>query len=259
MDLIDTHAHLDSKVYDDDRQEVLSRCQAVGVTQVINASFDLASSQRAVALAREDRRVFATVGIHPHEADEVPADYLAQLIGLAREAKVVALGEMGLDYYRDLSPRVIQQRVFREQLALSRELGIPVVIHDRDAHKDILEIIHGDGISPAGGVMHCFSGSWEMAQECMKMGFYISLAGPVTFKKAPRLHDIARQVPLDRLLVETDAPYLTPEPYRGRRNEPAFVVHTARRVAQLRDLSLDILSAAVTANARRLFNLPLPG
>jgi len=259
MDLIDTHAHLDSKVYDDDRQEVLSRCQAVGVTQVINASFDLASSRRAAVLAREDRRVFATVGIHPHEADAVPADYLAQLAGLAREDKVVALGEMGLDYYRDLSPRDIQQRVFREQLALSRELVMPVVIHDRDAHQDILKIIRGDGISPAGGVMHCFSGSWEMAQECMNMGFYISLAGPVTFKNAPRLHDIARRVSLDRLLVETDAPYLTPEPCRGRRNEPAYVIHTARRVAQLRDLTLDELSAAVSANARRLFNLPLPG
>lgn len=258
MDLIDTHAHLDNEMYDGDRQEVLNRCQAVGVTQVIHAAYDLASSRRAAALAREDRRIFAIAGIHPHEADEAPAGYLAQLAGLAREVKVVALGEMGLDYYRDLSPRDTQQRVFREQLALSRELVMPVVIHDRDAHGDILRIMQGDGISPAGGVMHCFSGSWEMAQECMKMGFYISLAGPVTFKKAPRLHDIAWRMPLDRLVLETDAPYLTPEPYRGRRNEPAYVIHTARRVAQLRNITLDELSAAVSDNARRLFNLPAP-
>jgi TatD DNase family protein len=258
MDLIDTHAHLDSELFDEDRREAINRCGAVGVTQIINASYDLPSSRRAAALAREDSRIFAAVGVHPHDAEGAPADYLAQLASLAGRPEVVALGEMGLDYYRDLSPREIQQRVFREQLALSRDLAMPVVIHNRDAHGDLLEIMRRDGVSPAGGVMHCFSGSWEVARECMKMGFYISLAGPVTFKNAARLQDIARRAPLDRLLVETDAPYLTPEPHRGRRNEPSYVIYVARRVAQLRNLPLEELAAALSANARRLFNLPEP-
>ena len=258
MDLIDTHTHLNGKLFDGDREEVLGRCGAVGVTQIINASYDLPSSRWAAVLAQEDRRVFATVGVHPHEADKVTQDYLAQLASLASQPGVVALGEMGLDYYRDLSPREIQQRVFREQLALSRELVLPVVIHNRDAHGDILDIMRLDGVSPAGGVMHCFSGSWEVAQECMRLGLYISLAGPVTFKNSPRLQDVVRRVPLDRLLVETDAPYLTPEPFRGRRNEPSYVIYVARRVAQLRNLTLEELAAAVSANARQLFNLPEP-
>jgi len=258
MDLIDTHAHLDNELFKDERQDVINRCGAVGVTQIINASYDLPSSRRAAALAREDSRIFATVGVHPHDADGVPEDYLAQLTSLAGQSEVVALGEMGLDYYRDLSPRKIQQRVFREQLALSRELVMPVVIHNREAHGDILEIMRQDGVSPAGGVMHCFSGSWEVARECMKLGLYISLAGPVTFKNAARLQDIARRVPLDRLLVETDAPYLTPEPHRGRRNEPSYVVYVARQVAQLRGMRLEELAAAVSTNARQLFNLPEP-
>lgn len=254
--LVDTHAHLVDEAYNRDRKEVIERARAGGVVQIVNVGFDLDSSRNSVALAREYDFLYAAVGVHPHDAARVPAGYLDELGKLARDQKVVAIGETGLDYYRNLSPRPEQRRVFREQLALARELELPVIIHDRDAHGEVLEIFRQDGLGPAGGVLHCFSGSWEMARECLRMGFYISLAGVVTYPKSTRLQSIAVNLPLERLLVETDCPYLSPEPRRGKRNEPVYVRYVLERIAQLRKMAAAELALLTAQNARRLFRLP---
>ncbi|MFZ5634212.1 MAG: TatD family hydrolase [Bacillota bacterium] len=259
MILVDTHAHLDIEDFDGDREEVVKRAAGSGVAAIINASFDLESSRRSVEMAGKYAGMYALVGIHPHDAGDVPQGYLEDLRALARDPAVVALGEMGLDYYRDLSPRAAQQRVFREQLALARELEMPVVIHDRDAHGDVMDILRRDGAPRPGGIMHCYSGSWEMARECMKKGFYISIAGPVTYPNAARLKDIAARLPPDRILVETDCPYLTPQAHRGKRNEPAYVKYVAEEIARLKGMSPAQLAGAASANAARIFGIKVPG
>ncbi|MGQ9558691.1 MAG: TatD family hydrolase [Desulfurispora sp.] len=251
--LIDTHAHLDDRKFAADLPAVLQRARQAGVVRIINAAYDLPSCRRAVALAEEHTMIYALVGIHPHDAGRLPADYLQQLAELAGHKKVLAIGEIGLDYYRDLSPRPVQQQVFRQQLDLARQLDLPVVIHDRDAHGDILSILKNDGVPRRGGVMHCFSGSWEMAQECIKLGFYISLAGPVTYPNSRRLQEIAARLPLERLFIETDCPYLAPQAHRGQRNEPAYVALVAQEIARLRGIEVDALGRAVVANAAALF------
>ncbi|OAT86151.1 hydrolase TatD [Desulfotomaculum copahuensis] len=235
---------------------MLDRARAAGVVLIINAGYDLPSSRRAVDLAAEYDFIYAAVGVHPHEVAGLPADYLDTVRELSRQAKVVAIGEIGLDYYRDLSPREVQRRVFREQLALAKELNLPVVIHDRDAHGDVLDILRKDGAGPGGGVLHCFAGSLEMAAACLEMGFYISFAGPVTYPNARRPKEVAAAVPLERLLVETDSPYLTPQAHRGKRNEPAYVRYVAEQIAALRGIAPAELARAATANARRVFGLP---
>lgn len=260
MTLVDTHAHLDLPQFDADRESVLERSGTAGVGAIVNVGADLASSQRAVALAGGHPRIYAAVGMHPHDAKQLNGDTLSELGDLAREPKVVAVGEIGLDYYRDLSPRDVQRRAFQAQLAWAAKLGKPVIIHDRDAHQEILEIL-GDwaaGVKNtrlAGrlGVLHTFSGDLAMAQRAMELGFYISVSGPVTYKNARQLPEIVQALPLERLLVETDCPYLAPEPYRGKRNEPAYVRLIGERIAALKGISLAELAAATTANAQRLF------
>ncbi|MCL6635217.1 MAG: TatD family hydrolase [Peptococcaceae bacterium] len=255
MILFDTHAHLDDEDFGADRDQVIERARAAGVVHVVNVGYDLESSLNSVRLAEKYDLIYASVGIHPHGAAEAGPGYLEELERLAAHPRVVALGEMGLDYYRDLSPRPVQRRVFQEQLALARKLNLPVIIHDRDAHGDLLEILRKEGPGPAGGVMHCYSGSWEMARECLAMGFYISIAGPVTFPHAPKLKEVAARVPPDRLLLETDAPYLTPVPHRGRRNEPAYVFFTAEEIARLRGMKTEDLAGMCAENGRRLFRI----
>lgn len=252
--LFDSHAHLDDERFNDEQDEVIARAAAAGVTGILNAGADMESSQRAVKLALKYPNVYAAVGMHPHDAKLMVNDDYDQLAAWACEPKVVAIGEIGLDYYYDHSPREIQQKVFIRQLELARQTGKPVIIHDRDAHADILAIVkdQGKGIS---GVFHCFSGSVEMMREVLKLGFYVSIAGPVTFPKSVKLKEVAIQVPLDRLLVETDCPYLTPHPHRGKRNEPAFVRLVAEEVARLRNMELPALAEATTANVKRLFSL----
>ncbi|MBP1765557.1 MAG: ycfH [Firmicutes bacterium] len=252
--LFDTHAHIDDEQFDPDREEVLGRAAAAEVKYILCAGADMASSARAVALAQAHSTVYASVGVHPHDANSVSeADY-QRLAEWAALPKVVAIGEIGLDYYYDLSPREIQQTVFCRQLDLARQTGKPFIIHDRDAHGDILEIVRkqAQGLQ---GVFHCFSGSWEMARELLKMDYYLAIGGPVTFKKAAKVQKVAAQIPLDRLLVETDCPYLTPHPHRGHRNEPAYVRLVAEEIARLRNISLEELAAATTANAKRLFGI----
>ncbi len=255
MSFFDTHAHLDDSVFAGDLDKVLERARAAGVVLILNAGFDLESSAAAVELAGKHREIYAAVGIHPHEAAGAGPDYLERLEKLAAHSKVVAIGEIGLDYYRDLSPRRVQKKVFWEQLELAKKLGKPVIIHDRDAHGDVMDILRRFAPGLAGGVMHCYSGSWEMARECVSLGFYISLAGPVTYPNAVRLKDIAARLPEECLLVETDAPYLAPQAFRGKRNEPAYVVHTVEEIARLRNKEPGYIAKITSENGRRLFGI----
>jgi len=263
--LIDTHAHLDDHRFDLDRVSVLERAMAADVRTIITVGTDLGSSRRAVELASnlggdsDQRRpaVWATVGVHPHDASQLNADVLTELDRLARDQHVVAIGEIGLDLYRNLSPQAIQERAFVEQLELARRLNRPVVIHDRDAHAQTLGLIRQVGKDWLG-VLHCYSGDEEMAREVISMGFFISLAGPLTFENARRLQAVARFVPLERLLVETDCPYLAPQLYRGQRNEPAYVRQVAVKLAEIKGISLERVADATTANARQLFGFRAP-
>ena len=253
--LFDSHAHLDDNRFDGDREEVIARAAANGVTGIINIGADMASSRRSVELACRYASVYAAVGIHPHDAkDAVEEDYAQLAAWVKEEPKVLAIGEIGLDYYYDWSPRPVQQEVFKRHIQLAREVGKPIIIHDRDAHGDILAMVKQEAAGLTG-VFHCFSGSLDMAREVIKLGFYVSIAGPVTFDKSVKLKEIAAAVPMDRLLVETDAPYLTPQPYRGRRNEPAHVRYVAEEVARARGLTLAEVAAATTANVKRLFHI----
>ncbi|MEA3460062.1 MAG: TatD family hydrolase [Chloroflexota bacterium] len=253
MELIDTHVHLDFPQFEGDREEVIERALAAGVWRIINVGTDLASSRRAVALAEAHPQIYAAVGVHPHDAKTLTDKALTELRELARHPRVVAIGEIGLDFYRDLSPRDIQREALEQQLALAQELGKPVVIHDREAHAEVMEILRRrQGLR---GVLHCFSGSLEMAREAIELGFHISVAGPVTFENARRLLEIVRQLPLERLLIETDCPYLAPHPHRGRRNEPAYVRLVAQRIATLKEVPLETVAHTTTDNARALFGL----
>jgi TatD DNase family protein len=258
MRLFDTHAHLHFPDYADDLDAVLERAHEAGVRGMVTIGTDRETNQAVVELARRLPDVWATVGIHPHDAgDAVEADF-AEMEKLARsEAKVVGFGEMGLDFFRNLSPPAAQREVFRRQISMARELGKPVVIHCRDAHDETLAILAEERAREIGGVMHCFSGDVEIARRCLDLGLFISLAGPVTYKNARALPEVARFVPEDRLVVETDCPYLPPTPHRGKRNEPAYVALTAAFVAELRGVAPESLGAAVTTNAATLFGITL--
>lgn len=260
MTLVDTHAHLDFPQFDADRPAVVERAGAAGVEIMVNVGADLASSERAVALAAEYESIYAAVGVHPHDAKTLDGAVLSRLRQLAGQPKVVAVGEIGLDYYRDLSPRENQRRAFQAQLAWAAKLGKPVIIHDRDAHDEVLRMLAdwaadlgGSALAGRLGVLHTFSGDLAMAEQAVELGFYISISGPVTYHNARKLPEIVRTLPLDRLLVETDCPYLAPEPHRGKRNEPAYVHLVARRIAELKELPLTELARATTANAQHLF------
>ncbi len=252
--LFDSHAHIDDEKFDIDREEVIQRAINNGVTGVINVGASMESSARSVALAEKFEGIYAAVGIHPHDAqDALDTDY-EQLVRWTALDKVVAIGEIGLDYYYDLSPRDVQRSVFIRQLDVARQTNMPFIIHDRDAHGDLLEILKKEA-KGLKGVLHCFSGSLEMANEVIKMGLYISIAGPVTFKNAAKLPEIVTKVPLEYLLVETDSPYLTPQPYRGKRNEPAYVKLVAEQVANLRGIELEVLAKATSENTKKLFGI----
>jgi TatD DNase family protein len=236
---------------------VLERARAAGVTGMVTIGTDRDTNPAAVALAERLPQVYATVGIHPHDAGEATEADFEAMERLARvSVRVVALGEMGLDFFRNLSPRAAQEEVLRRQLDMARRLGRPVVIHCRDAHPEILAILSEERVGEVGGVMHCFSGDVEVAKRCLDLGLVISLAGPVTYKNARALPDVARFVPADRLVVETDCPFLPPHPHRGQRNEPAWVALTAAHVAGLRGVAPEALGEIVTANAHRLFRIP---
>jgi TatD DNase family protein len=264
IELVDSHAHLDFAQFDGELNSVLQRASEAGVTCVVTVGFDLESSHKAIALARDHGILRACVGVHPHDAASADSRVLESLRGLVEEDEVVGIGEIGLDYYRDRSPRDVQQRVFREQLDLAAEVGKPVVVHDRDAHGDVMTILcdWASGVSSAKGgkrqplgVVHCFSGDEAMAEELFQLGFYVSVAGPVTYSNASRLQEIVRGLPLDRLLVETDCPFLAPHPFRGKRNEPAHVRLVALKVAEVKNISLEEVARMTTDNARAVFGI----
>lgn len=252
--LVDSHCHLDFPDFADELPEVLRRADAAGVGLMLTICTHVTRFERVLALAEAHERIYCTVGIHPHEAGKEPEVDAAQLIALASHSKVVGFGETGLDYYYDHSPRDQQQRSFRAHIAAARETGLPVVVHTRDADADMVAILRdemGKGSFP--GLIHCFSSSREVADAAVEMGLYISVSGIVTFKTADVLRDAVATVPLDRLLIETDAPYLAPVPKRGKRNEPAFVAYTADKLAEIKGLPRDVIMDATTRNFLRLF------
>jgi TatD DNase family protein len=273
--MIDSHCHLDFPDFDEDRDEVLARAIEAGVTTVINPGTDLESSRRALALTERYDNVYAAVGVHPHDASTLDRQALAELHQLASHPKVVAIGEIGLDYYRDLSPRAQQRVAFQAQLALAADLDRPVIIHQRESADDVMAALRDWAMGGHPGcVLHAFSGDEAMADEAVSLGFFIGVGGPLTFKNERRLPEIVTRLPLGCLLVETDAPYLAPHPYRGRRNEPAYVALVVKRLAELQsihrvqtacqvpaggetyELSLDEVSLHLTENTQRLFRLP---
>ena len=256
MELFDSHCHVDEPRFDEDRSEVLARMAEAGVTRYAVIGSDMATSRHSADYAARCEGAFAAVGIHPHEASgyrEGDLDLLAKWY--REEDKVVAIGEIGLDYYYDHSPRDVQKQVCDLQMKLAYQLDAPVVFHVRDAHQDMLDMMKARRDRLPGGIIHCFSGSWEIAKEYLKLGYYISLAGPVTFKKAPKLQEVAVNVPRDRLLIETDSPYMSPEPKRGRRNEPTHVRYVCEKVALLRGETAEDVAAYTTRNAMDVYRI----
>jgi len=260
--LVDSHCHLDARRFEADRETVIVRAAESGITHIVNPGVDLPSSRSAVKLAQQHECIYAAVGFHPHEAKALDASALEELRRLAASPKVVAIGEIGLDYYRDLSPRDVQRRAFETQLELAAELGLPVIIHDRDAHQDVLTILRDwckslDAQRPKldgrVGVMHSFSGDTRLAEQVLALGFSVGISGPVTYSNADRLRETVRAIPWERLLIETDAPYLTPHPHRGQRNEPAYVRWVAQAMADIQGLPLEAVASRTSANARALF------
>lgn len=252
--LVDSHAHLEMKEFDADREEVIKRAVSGGVDFIVTVGTNLNLSVKAAALAEKYEQIYATVGVHPHDVAKADHHTLDALKDLVRtRQKIVAYGEIGLDFFRNISPQKKQLDFFGCQLELARELNLPVVIHDREAHRQSLETVRASGVR--SGVFHCFSGDYAMARQCLDLGFYISIPGVVTFDKSMTLQDVAARVPLSSLMLETDAPYLAPVPYRGKRNEPSYVVHTAEKVAALKKISFEEVARTTTANALKLFGI----
>ena len=253
--LFDTHVHLNAEQFKDDLSEVVERALEAKVERMVVVGFDRPTIEKAMELIEMYDFIYASVGWHPVDAIDMTDEDLEWIEELSAHPKVVALGEMGLDYHWDKSPKDIQQDVLRRQIRLAKKVKMPIIIHNRDATEDLLSILKEEGANEVGGIMHCFSGSVEVARECVDMNFYISLGGPVTFKNAKRPKEVAKEIPLDKLLVETDCPYLTPHPYRGNRNEPAYVKLVAEQIAELKGISLAEVGEATTENAKKLFGI----
>lgn len=265
MQLIDTHCHLNFDRYDGDRPAVIQSAQDAGVTRIINPGTDFASSQAAIQLAEAYDGIYAAVGVHPTSTVGWSAEMLAGIESLAGHPKVISIGEIGLDYYWDKSPKETQHIAFKEQLALAARLELPVIIHNREASEDIMAILADwvadlpKSLQSRPGVLHSFSAPLAVAEQALELGFYLGFTGPITFKKADDLRTVASHVPLDKILVETDGPFLTPHPYRGKRNEPAHVQYVAERLATLHQLDVETFAVQTTRNAEILFNLPNAG
>lgn len=252
--MIDSHCHLDFKNYDGKRERMVAEANAAGVHTIFNIGIDLASSKRSIELAERFECVYATVGVHPHDAKTLDDYVLSKLSSMAEHEKVMAIGEVGLDYYRDLSPRDIQKKVFRAQLELAVDKKLPIVIHTRDSFDDTYEIVTEYVDRLAGGIFHCFQGDTATAHKVFDLGFYISVGGITTFKNSD-MSRVAAEVPLERVLLETDSPFLTPVPFRGKTNQPAYVKYVCERVAELRGMSPDEVERITDANCRRFFRL----
>jgi len=252
---IDSHAHLEMSPFDRDRDQVVRRAKDADVEIIVTVGTTVEDCRKALEITNRYPGIYAVIGIHPHEVKDIKRETYDSLREMAKHEKVVAYGEIGLDFFRNLSPRGIQIQRFREQLELAGELNLPVVIHDRDAHRETMNLLK-DWKGSRGGIIHCFSGDYPMAKQCIDLGFYISIPGTVTFEKNEKLRSIVRDLPLESLLVETDCPYLTPNPFRGKRNEPAYVVHTAKKIAEIKGKPVEEVAAVMTANTKRIFNIP---
>ncbi|ABR46353.1 hydrolase, TatD family [Alkaliphilus metalliredigens QYMF] len=253
--LFDSHAHIDGGRFDQDRHQMIENAKTNGVSYILNPGADLSTSVKAVNLAEKYDCVYAAVGVHPHDVKDMDEDTIEILRSLTNNKNVKAIGEIGLDFHYDHSPRDVQRKWFKKQVELAKELQLPMIIHDRDAHGEVFEILKEHNAGEFGCVMHCYSGSIELAQEYIKLGIYISLAGPVTFNNAKKTYEVAQGIPLEWLLVETDSPYLTPVPYRGKRNEPAYVKHVADKIAEAKGISFEEVARQTTKNAKRLFGI----
>lgn len=251
----DTHAHLNAEQYNDDLREVIDRALAKGVSRIVVVGFDRPTIEKAMELVEKYDFIYASIGWHPVDAIDMTDEDLLWIEELSSHPKVVALGEMGLDYYWDKSPKDVQKQVFRKQIQLAKKVKLPIVIHNRDATADIVEVLKEEGAEEVGGIMHCFSGSPETAQECVKMNFYISLGGPVTFKNAKKPKEVAEAIPLEKLLIETDCPYLAPHPFRGKRNEPSYVKLVAEQIAEIKNISVEEVAKVTTENAKKIFGM----
>lgn len=252
---IDTHVHLNADQYEEDLQEVIDRALEANVKKMVVIGFDRITIERAMKLVEEYSFIYAVIGWHPVDAIDCTEEDLRWIEELAAHEKVVGIGEMGLDYHWDKSPKDIQQEVFRKQIRLAQKVKLPIIIHNRDATEDVIRILQEEEAYLTGGIMHCFGGSVETAKQCIDMNFMISLGGPVTFKNAKKPKEVAAEIPLEYLLIETDAPYLAPHPHRGKRNEPALVPLVAEEIARLKGISIEEVAEATTKNAERFFNL----
>lgn len=257
--VIDSHCHLDMESYQTDLETVLQNARQHGIGSIITIGIDEKSSAAAVAIAQKYPFIKATVGIHPHDAQQVSDTTYSRLTELVRSNReqVVGYGEIGLDYVKDYSPKSVQLKVFEEQLDLAQSLDLPVIIHDREAHDDCLALLKNAGPFPQGGVMHCFSGDLALAEKVLELGFYISIPGVVTFKNGITLQEVAAAIPLESMLIETDGPFLSPVPYRGKRNDPVYLLYTAEKIAQLKNISIDEVAEQTSSNCLSLFRYSL--
>lgn len=253
--LFDSHAHLDASKFDHDRDDMIKRAHESGVSWIMNPGANYESSVNAVKLAEKYSFIYAAVGVHPHDASTLDDMMLGLIKAMARKNKVKAIGEIGLDYHYDFSPRDVQKHWFRKQLQLARELKMPVIIHDREANQDVMTILKEEKAFETGVLMHCFSGSAELARQYVKLGAYISIAGPVTFKNARKLVEVVETVPLDRLMIETDSPYLTPHPHRGKRNDSSYVKFVCEKIAEIKGLPYEDIAVQTAINAKKYFNI----
>ncbi len=253
--LIDSHAHLEMPDFKRDLEVVIQRAQDSGVGYIFTVGTEKRDWKRALEISNAHSSIYVVLGVHPHNAKEIDGETYPILRELCQNKKVKAYGEIGLDFFRNLSPREIQLKRFREQIGLAKELQLPIVIHDREAHQETLEILKVEKAGACGGIIHCFSGDYEMAKACMDMGFCISIPGSITFKNTERFREIVKRLPLDALLVETDAPFITPEPFRGKRNEPSYVRYTAQKVAEIKKVSFEKVAEVTTENALRVYKM----
>jgi TatD DNase family protein len=253
--LIDSHAHLEMPEFKRDLETVIQRAKESGVEYIFTVGTEKKDWKSALQIAHSFPSIYAIIGVHPHNAKEIDNETYIVLKGLCKDEKVKAFGEIGLDFFRNLSPRDIQLKRFREQIGLAKEVKLPIVIHDREAHQETMEILRSERAEECGGIIHCFSGDYEMAKTCIDMGFFISIPGTITFKKADGFREIVSKIPLDSLLIETDAPFLTPEPYRGKRNEPGFIRYTAQKMAEVKKLAFEKVAEVTTENALRVYKL----
>jgi len=253
--LFDSHAHLDSASFDDDRAEVVERAKDAGVGLVMNPSVDLESASKVARLVKEYEGIYGAVGIHPHSADTMDNMTMSLLEGLAKKEKIQAIGEIGLDYHYDYSPRAEQKDCFIEHLRMARRLKMPVIIHDREANEDVMRILREEKAFETGVLLHCYSGSAELARQYVRLGASISIAGPVTFKNARKLLEVVKSVPMERLMIETDSPFLSPVPNREKRNEPAFVRFVAQRISIIKEITFEEVAAATSGNAKAFFGI----